>query len=45
MWSEPKFTVLRSLESSQAEDLAGSHWKLMTSGHFDALAACGVNAQ
>ncbi len=23
----------------------GSHWKWMTSGHFDALAACGVNAQ
>ncbi len=23
----------------------GLHWKWMTSGHFDALAACGVNAQ
>ncbi len=23
---------------------AGSHWKWMTSGHFDALTACGVNA-
>ncbi len=24
---------------------AGSHWKWMISGHFDTLAACGVNAQ
>ncbi len=83
MWSEPKFTGLRSLESSQAEEFyvpichyhkvdlistlldslivqnaprrsrrsspperaAGSHWKWMTSGHFDALAACGMNGQ
>ncbi len=35
----------RSHHPKRAALAAGSHWKWMTSGHFDALAACSVNAQ
>ncbi len=37
--------MLLSSKTHRAALAAGSHWQWMTSGHFNALAACGVNAQ